>query len=391
VLNALVVAEVALSLALLAGAGLLIRSFVRLQGVAPGFRVDGVLTARVTLPDARYPDDPGVTRFFERAVARLGALPGVEHAAGVSFLPMAGPGMATSFYRLDRPQPADGELPGTQVRPVTPGFFDAMGIPRLAGRDIAAADTADAPLVAVVSRSLAREQFPGEDPLGRLLHVSIGPAGGLKVRIVGVVGDIRMTALDVDTRAAVYVPHAQLPVGLMTFVVRTGVSPASLAGGVSAAIHAIDPELAVADVRTLAEVVDDTLARPRIVAVLLTAFALMALVLAAVGMYGVMAYSVSGRTREIGVRMALGASRGAVFRLVMGHALRLVGLGITLGIAAAAPLAPLLRTLLYQTPPLDVWTFAVTAGVLAGAATLASYVPARRGTRIPPIEALRTE
>ncbi|MGH6962353.1 MAG: ABC transporter permease, partial [Dongiaceae bacterium] len=271
VLGTLVVAEVALSLVLLAGAALLIRSFVRLQNVNPGFSAENVLTARVQLPGARYADDRRAADFFTDAVGRLAVLPGVQSAAGVSFLPMAGLGIGTSFYRTDQPRPAPGEMPSTNVRPVTPGFFRTMGIPHLAGRDVAAADTADSPLVAIVGGNLVRRHVPGENPLGKRLHVSIGPREGMNVEIVGVVGDIKMESLDGETRPAVYLPHTQLSIGLMTFVVRTQTEPMSLVKIVAGAVHAIDPELPLADVRTMEDVVGTTLARPRTVSVLLAA------------------------------------------------------------------------------------------------------------------------
>ncbi len=390
-LGMLVVAEVALSLVLLTGAGLLIRSFMRLQNVDPGFRADGLLTARVSLPGARYPESRQGTEFFRSALSGIAAIPGVQSAAGVSFLPMAGLGIGTSFYRLDQPKPPDGQLPSTQVRPVTPGFFKTMGIPQLAGRDFTEGDGAAAPLVAVVSEGLVRRHLSGEDPLGKRLLVSVGRPGGLDVEIVGVVGDIKFSSLDADTRLAVYIPLPQLSIGLMTFVVRTALDPMSLAPSVRTAVNAIDPELPVADVLTMADVVDATLARPRTVSVLLTVFAGIALVLAGVGVYGVMAYSVSQRTQEIGVRMALGATTQSVFRLVLGQALRLVAIGVVAGLFAAGALTRLLETLLFQTEALDPLTFAVTALVLVAVATFASYVPARRGTRIAPTEALRAE
>jgi putative ABC transport system permease protein len=390
-LGTLVVAEVALSLVLLAGAGLLIRSFMRLQSVDPGFRAGGLLTARVQLPGLRYDDDRRSAGFYTDAVARIAAAPGVRSAAGVSYLPLAGLGIGTSFYRDDRPVPAAGEAPVTDVKPVTPGFFRTMGIPHLAGRDFAPSDRDDTPRVAVISESLARRHFPGENPIGRRLRVAIGPADGGPWEIAGVVGDIKMTSLEGEIRPAVYVSHTQLAIGLMTFVVRTDTDPLSLVGSVRSAVTSIDPELALADVQTMEEVVDATLARPRTVAVLLTAFALIALALAGVGVYGVMAYSVAQRTQEIGVRMALGATPQSVFRLVLGQALRLVAVGVVAGLVAAAGLTRILATLLYETEPLDTWTFTVTAIVLIAVATLASYVPARRGTRIAPVEALRAE
>jgi putative ABC transport system permease protein len=390
-LGTLVVAEVALSLVLLAGAGLLIRSFVRLQNIDPGFRAEGVLTARLSLPGARYSSGAEAATFFADSLARVRQIPGVQSAAGISFLPLAGPGMGTSFYRTDLPVPPDGERPVTEVRPVTPGYFRTMGIPHLAGRDFTEADSAEAPLVAVVSEGLVRRVFPGDNPLGRRLQVAIGGADGMDVEIVGVVGDVKFASLDAETRPAVYVPLPQLSIGLMTYVVRTELEPLSLANSVGTAVRSLDPELPLADVRSMEEVVDATLARPRTVSVLLTAFAIIALVLAGVGVYGVMAYSVSQRTQEIGVRMALGATVESVFRLVMGQALKLVLFGVAAGLLAAALLTRLMETLLFETEPLDPTTFAATAVVLMVVATVASYIPARRGTRIAPTEALRAE
>ena len=207
-LAALVVAEVALSLVLLTGAGLLIRSFVRLQNIDPGFRSEGLLTARVTLPAARYADNRQSAAFFAGAIDRMRVIPGVQSVAGISFLPLSGPGIGTSFYRLDQPKPADGQLPITDVRPVTPGFFKTMGIPQLAGRDIEARDTPDAPLAAVVSEGLVRRYLPGEDPLGKRLLVSVGSAEGMNVEVVGVVGDIKLASLDAETRPVIYHPAA---------------------------------------------------------------------------------------------------------------------------------------------------------------------------------------
>jgi putative ABC transport system permease protein len=299
--------------------------------------------------------------------------------------------MATGFYRLDRPKPADGEQPTTEVRPVTTNFFKTMGIHHLAGRDFSDADDSDAPLVAVVSEGLVRRTFPGENPLGQRLHVAIGRAEGMDVEIVGVAGDVKFGSLDAETRPAVYVPLPQLSIGLMTFVMRTDLDPLALTNGVAGAVRALDRELPLADVQTMESVVNATLARPRALSVLLTAFALIALLLAGVGVYGVMAYSVSQRTQEIGVRMALGATVASVFRLVLGQALKLVAIGVVAGLTAAGLLTQLLATLLFETEPIDPVTFAATALVLIAVATLASYVPARRGTRIAPTEALRAE
>jgi len=391
VLGTLVIAEVALSLVLLAGAGLLIRSLVRLQQIDPGFRATGLLTARVQLPATRYEDDRRSGEFYTQAVARAAALPGVTAAAGISFLPLDGPGIGTSFYRTDQPRPAPGELPSAEVRPITPGFFRTMGIPQLAGRDFGPFERIDSSLVCIVGESLARRYFAGENPLGKQLHVNIGPKEGTRAEIVGVVGDIKFASLDADVRPTVYLPHTQLPIGLMTLVLRSEADPLSQVTALSGVVHSLDAELPLADVRTMEEVVDETLARPRTVSVLLAVFAAMALVLAGVGVYGVMAFSVAQRTQEIGVRMALGATPQSVFRMVIGHALRLVTIGVVAGLVVAALTTRLLETLLYQTEPMDPLTLGVTAVVLVAVAALASWVPARRGTRIAVVEALRAE
>jgi putative ABC transport system permease protein len=391
ILGSLVVAEVALSLILLAGAGLLIRSFMRLQQVEPGFRTEGVFTARVQLPGARYDDDRDIAGFHTRVVERMSTIPGVRSAAGVTFLPFAGMGIGTSFYVDGTPEPAPGEFPSTDVRPVTPGFFRTMGIPQLAGRDISVNDRTDTPRVAVITETLARRYFAGENPVGRRLNIAIGRPGGGPWEIVGVIGDIRMASLEGDVRPAVFLPHTQLAIGIMTYVARGEIEPMSLASGVSAAVREIDPEIALGEVRAMDEVVDATLARPRAVAALLTAFALMALILAGVGVYGVMAYSVAQRTQEIGVRMALGATPQSVFRLIIGQALRLVAIGVVAGLVAAGGLTRLLGTLLYETEPLDPVTFGATGVLLIAVASIASYVPARRGTRVAPVEALRAD
>jgi putative ABC transport system permease protein len=389
VLGTLVVVEVAISLVLLTGAGLLIRSFIRLQSVDPGFRPEGLITARVQVPSSRYKDPRQSSGFFTEALARIGQIPGVTGRAAVSFLPFTGLGIGTSYWRTDRPAPAAGEAASTAVRPITPNWFKTMGIPLLAGRDFTAADEVDAPTVAVISESLARRDYPGENPLGKRLHVRIGRPQGTDYEIVGVVGDIRMTSLESAAGPAVYVPHTQLAIGFMTFVVRTDLDTHSVVSGVAAAVRGLDPELPLADVRTMEEVIDQTVARPRVVAVLLSVFAAMALVLAAVGVYGVMAFSVAERTHEIGVRMALGATPESVLRLVIGDAFRLVAIGVAVGLVAALALTQLLRALLFDTDARDPWTLAMTAIVLTVVALAAASVPARRGTRITPIQALR--
>ena len=390
VLRTLVVAEVALSLVLLAGAGLLLRSFLKLQSVDPGFRATGVLTAGVQLPATRY-DLPRAGRFFDESVARIAALPGVEHAAGASCLPVPFACIGTSFWRADRPRPADGEVSSGQIRPVTPGFFRTMGIPQVAGRDFTGADTVDSPPVAIVSEELVRQQFADGSPLGRRLRINVDHANGrsdVEWTVVGVVGNTR-SSLDGPVRQTIFIPRPQRPGTGMTVFVRTPQDPMLLAPAVTGVIRAMEPEAPV-DLRTLQDVVGGTIARPRAVSVLVGAFAVVALALAAVGVYGVMSYSVRQRTQEIGVRMALGASATSVFRLVLGQALRLVGIGVAVGLVAAGLLTRLLERLLYEVEPLDPWTFGTTAVVLFTVAAIASYLPARRGMRMAPVDALRS-
>jgi putative ABC transport system permease protein len=375
---------------LLAGAGLLMRSFVKLQHIDPGFRAEGVLTAGVQLPSTRY-DLPKATRFFDESLVRISALPGVQRAAAASCLPPPAACIGTSVWRVDQPKPADGQLQSSQIRPITPAFFSTLGIAQIAGRDFSPSDTAESTPVAIATEAFIREQFAGESPLNRRLRINIDHANGrsdMEWLIVGIVRDLR-SSLDGSVRPIVYVPASQLPGRRMRLFVRTQQDPASLATSVMGVLHAMESEAPV-EVRTLTDIVDSTIARPRAVSVLLAVFALVALGLAAVGVYGVMAYSVRERTQEIGIRMALGATATSVLRLVLGQALRLVLIGVVVGLAAAGMLTRLLERLLYDVEPLDPWTFGVTALVLLVVATVASYVPARRGMRMAPVDALRT-
>ena len=390
VLNTLVVAEVALSLVLLAGAGLLMRSLVKLQRSDLGFNAEGVLAATVQLPATRY-DLPRAEGFFRESLSRIAALPGVQHAAGASCLPVPFACIGTSFWRVDRPKPADGQLSSSHVRPITPDFFRTMGIPQVAGRDFSASDTVDSLPVAIVSEELVRQQYPDADPLGRRLRINVDHANGrddVEWTIVGVVGNTKST-LDGPVRQTIFIPRTQRPGRGMTLFVRAQQDPMRLATTVTGVVHSQEPEAPVG-VQTLEDAIGNTIARPRAVSVLVGVFALVALALAAVGVYGVMAYSVRERTKEIGVRMALGASAASVLHLVLGQALRLVSIGIVAGLVAAATLTRLLERLLFEVEALDPWTFALTALVLLVVATIASYLPARRGMRMAPVDALRT-
>jgi putative ABC transport system permease protein len=387
-LGAMVVAEVALSLVLLTGAGLMMRSLVKLRGTDLGFRVDGVLTASVQLPGSGY-DQATSEALFRELLPRLGALPGVEHAAGAACHPMT-VCIGTSFWRADLPKPAEGQLTSGHIRPVTPGFFRTLGIPTLTGRDFSDADTAESQPVAIISAAVAREHFGEVPPLGRPLRVNLGHVSGrddVEWAVVGVVADVR-SSLDGPLRRTIYVPRSQRPSGRITYFIRAAQDPTLLGAAVARAINAAEPQAPV-DIRTLDDVVGGTIARQRAITVLLSVFALVAVALAAVGVYGVMAFSVRERAREIGVRMALGASSSSVFRLVLGRALRLVAIGLAVGLLAASLLTQLLERLLFEIEPLDPWTFGATAALLLVVAIVASCLPARRSTRIAPVDALR--
>ena len=389
VLRTLVVAEVALSLVLLAGAGLLLRSFVKLQSVDPGFKAEGVLTAAVQLPATRY-DPSQADRFFTDTLARVSALPGVQSVAAATCLPVPFACTGTSFWRVDVPRPADGQLPSGQIRPVTPGFFKTLSIRQVEGRDFTDTDTAESLPVAIVSEELVRQQFPEGNPLGRRIRFNANHTNGrsdVEWTIVGVVGNLR-SSLDGPVRQTVFVPATQRASRALTLFVRTAQDPLTIAPSLTSVVHSREPEAPV-QVRTLEDVVGRTIAQPRAVSVLVGAFAVLALALAAVGVYGVMAYSVRERTQEIGVRMALGATALQVFQLVIGQALRVVLFGIIVGLVAAGLLTRLLSGLLFQVEPLDGWTFAATAILLLVVAATASYLPARRGMRMAPVDALR--
>ncbi|HEX6738840.1 MAG TPA: FtsX-like permease family protein, partial [Vicinamibacteria bacterium] len=408
--EALVVAEVALALTLLVGAGLLLRSFQQLQSVDAGFRPGGVLSLEVSLSPSRYGDGPAQARYFTDAVERLRRLPGVRAAGAVSVLPLSAPviggagrsistrGMATSFLVEGQPEPPRADWPTADVRAVTPGYFEALGIPLRRGRFL---DERDGPRPAgedprrggsgriVVSEALARRAWPGADPIGQ--HLLVNMAGLTRGEVVGVVGDVRLASLDTEPRASIYWPATQLPGASMALVARTDGDPASLALTARAEIAALDPEQPIARLRPLDEVVAASLDQPRLGAGLLGLFAAVGVLLAALGIYGLLADRVAARRREFGVRMALGADRQRITLGVVRQGLKLTLLGTALGLVGGAALGRVMARLLFRLPPLDPWTFATVPLVLLGAAALASYLPARRAARMDPIAALRAE
>jgi putative ABC transport system permease protein len=391
--RALVLGEVALTLMLLVGAGLLIRSFSRLQAVDLGFRPQGVLAATLTLPAARYPDPALQGRFFERAVERIAALPGVEHAASIDALPLSGSTQVVEVAAEGRPPLKPGEDPGGDGSMVSPDYFAAMKIPLLAGRCFSEGDDLKSTPVVIVSRFAAARLWPGQDAIGRRLTFGRLPTRpeARWWRVVGVVGDVRDTAPGLKPQMEVYIPQLQISGARSTLVVRTAGDPRRLIAPIRRAVQELDPDLPLFRVETLEQVVAATLAENRVKTLLLGIFAGLALVLAAAGVYGLVSHSVGERGREIGIRVALGEQRDEVVRMIVGQGMRVVAAGLALGMAGAYAFGRVLAGQLYQVGVADPWTFAGAPIVLAAVALLANWLPARRATRRDALEALREE
>ncbi|HEU5180083.1 MAG TPA: ABC transporter permease [Candidatus Polarisedimenticolia bacterium] len=385
----LVVGEVAISLVLLIGAGLLVRSFLRVTGDDRGFDGSRVLTATLALPNASYSDTARQTAFYAQLVEKVGALPDVEAAGIVSHLPLGGDNTNSGLLIEGKTFP-DNEPPLADDRLVSPDYFRAMGIPILKGRGFTEHDDASAPQVALINETLARKFFPGEDPIGKRIGMNWKMEGLQEV--VGVVKDVRHDGLDLPLFPTVYVPYRQAIDPGMTLVVRArNKDPLQLSGAVRAQVHAIDPNQPISSLRTMDEVASESVGPRRFSTTLFGAFAALALFLAALGIYGVIAYSVTQRTHEIGIRMALGARRRDVLRLVIGQGLQPVGIGVLAGLLAALPLTRLLSGLLFGVGATDPWTFAGIPLLLAGIGLLACYFPARRAAAVDPLTALRHE
>jgi putative ABC transport system permease protein len=387
--SVLVATEVALAAVLLVGAGLLIRSFSRLLAVSEGFRAERVLSLRLSLPEARYPGASDRARFVERAIDSIASLPGVASAAVVSRLPL-NPGNSTRSVDIKgRTSTQDDPAPDYLV--ISPGYFPSMGIRLLGGRAFTERDDASAPPVVIVSQSMARTFWPGRNPVGEF--VTVGGCGKENewCQVVGAVEDVHQHNLDQPPRPAVYVPYARDPWPFMAFVVRTGTDPASAASAVESAIHSVDSDQPLYGVRTMDEVVAASRSPRRVRMLLLSLFAALALALACVGIYGVMAYLVAERTHEIGIRMALGADRRDVLSLIVGQGLKLAGAGVAAGLLLAAGLSRFLSTVLYGVGTTDALTFAGVAALLIALAAAATYLPAWRATRVDPVTSLRTQ
>jgi putative ABC transport system permease protein len=393
--NGLVIGQIALAMMLLAGAGLLLRSFAQLRRVDPGFRSENVLTFRLALPDTAYKDEDGSrVAFYDRLMARLSALPGVRSAAAVMRAPLTGSNFNLSFAVKGRAPLPPAQQPSIEIRVATPDYFATMGIPVLRGRPLQRGDVAAAPQVVVISEAAARRHFPGEDPIGRFITLGWGRGEGKpKVggEVVGIVGDVRDRGLAEEKPPELYVAYAQIPIETMDVVIRTQVAPRSIVPAVERAVRDLDPELPVARLATFDEIVARSISEPRFYMILLGAFAAMAVFLAALGIFGVLSYAVVQRSREIGIRMALGAHPGAVLRMVLGQAAALAAIGVLLGLVGAVALSRAIGSLLFELSPTDPLTLGGTAVLLGTVALLASYLPARRATHVDPLLALRSE
>jgi putative ABC transport system permease protein len=388
--SALVVVEVALALVLLVGAGLLARSFWQLQQVDPGVQPEQVLTMRLTLAASVYDEEAARRTLAAELIPRLESLPGARSAGAVGpFLPLSGEKSSTMYLVEGRPPPSEGEEPGADIRVVAGEYFRTLGIPLLRGRLFDDRDHENSPTVFVINEALAREQFPGQDPVGQRLSYWWGDMLGGEV--IGVVGSVREMGPTEDPSPAIYRAHRQDPVGQLHLVIRTAGDPLALAGVASAAVRGIDPNLAVGEVRTMETVLGRTIARPRMNVLLLGIFSGMALLLAAIGIYGIISYSVTQRLHELGVRVALGAQPRDVLRLVVGQGLALTVAGLGVGLLTAVAVTRVMASLLFGVSATDPGTLAAVSLFLVAVATLASYLPARRATRIDPIDALRAE
>lgn len=391
--NLLVVSEITLSIVLLIGAGLLIRSFIRLQAVDAGFNKENLLTVPIGLSPKKYTDSQKLNQFAKQAIEKIESLPGVESAGATTLLPLAGSDADSTFTLEGSPITQPGEQPKAQINIVSEGYFEAMGIPLLAGREFARSDTEESPQVAIINETLARRYWPDGDATGKRIKLGRLDSKTPWMIIIGVVKGVRHFKLQREPESEVYFAQSQSLVFFpaATFVIRTTIKPESVVASARDAIWSVDPDQPAYDIKTMSERFSDSIAEQRAQLLLLGLFAAMALALAAVGIYGVISYSVSERTHEIGVRMALGAQTTDVLRMVIKQSLALALAGTAIGLAAALALTRLMSSLLYEVSATDVATFAGVPIILTLVALAASYIPARRATRVDPIVALRYE
>ncbi|MCI0486570.1 MAG: ABC transporter permease [Blastocatellia bacterium] len=390
----LVISEVALALMLLIGAGLLVKSFIQLQAIDPGFDSDRIITVRLSLPRARYAGPQEVGPFYSRLIERMNGLPGAGSVGATSRLPLQPEGdFIWQFRKAEDRQGVDGGPVQSSIRIITPGYFEAMGIHSRKGRRFTESDRSESPNVVIISQSIARLLWPDEDPLGKRIYFSQGTVLPHEEawEIVGVVDSVRDERLDIADRHEIYIPHAQLPARSMMLAVRTAADPSALAGPIREAIWSFDRSLPLERLETMEGIVSRSLAQPRFYALLLMIFAGVALTMSIAGIYGVMAYSVAQRTGEFGIRIALGARPRDILKLVLRRSMALAFAGIALGLSASFALTRFLSSLLYATTPVDTVTFATVSVLLIACSLAACYIPARRATKVDPMIALRYE
>jgi putative ABC transport system permease protein len=386
--NLLVAVEVALSMVLLIGAGLMIKSFVRLQQTNLGFNTDHVLTVDFTLSSSRYPEERQQAAFFQQALDRIQSLSGVQSAGATTALPLT-LSLSGSDFRIEgRPEPEAGKEMIIDTSSVSPGYFSTLGISLLKGRDFSDRDNSDAPQAAIINNDLARIYFPGEDPIAKRITFDDGESW---LSIVGIVADTKRLGLDTTARPEAYFSYLQVPSPRMSLVVRTATEPLSLVGAVKNQIQTIDKDLPLGESKTMQQVLSDSTSGRRFNLILLTAFATVALILALVGIYGVMSYAVTQRTHEIGIRVAIGAQSRDVFRMVVGEGMILALIGIAIGLVGAFALTRLMTSMLFAVEPTDPATFITIAALLTAVTLLACYIPGRRATKVDPLVALRYE
>ena len=390
--NLLIVGEVALSVVLLVGAGLLFRSFLRLQAVNTGFTSEHLLTLQLSPAGSNYRQDSDYISFYKQTMERIAAIPGVVSVGAINTLPLS-KGPTGGFQIEGRPPLTRDKWPGSNYRSVSPDYFRTMNIPVAEGRAFTDRDNETAPLVMIINQASARRDFPGESPIGKRVNLGNTNPQGQPVwwEIVGVVSDVRNNELREETLPEFYLSALQDTFGNMFLVVRTSVEPAGVAAAVRRATAEVDKSAAVSDVKTMDHIVSEAVTQPRFNLVLLGLFSGMALLLSAAGIYGVTAYSVTQRTHEFGIRMALGAQVGDVLSMIIKQGMLLISLGIAMGLVAAFVLTRLLRTLLFGVSETDPLTFVVISILLAAVALLACYIPARRATKVDPLVALRYE
>jgi putative ABC transport system permease protein len=384
--NLLVIGQVALSLLLLVGAGLLLRSFERLLAVDPGFDPNNVLTMNVSLPTIKYAKPEQQIAFFDDVLRRVSALPGVRNAAISATLPLSWKRITPVLPEGQQEVPL-AQRPFIDIEAVSPQWFQTMRVPLNGGREFTDADNAQAPKVVIVNQTFARRFWPGENPVGKHIVVGRGPQAS---EVIGVAADVKNKGLAQDTQAQLYLPFPQLPWGNMNLLARTAVPPQSMASTIRAQISAVDPDQPVTSIQTVNELMDSSRAQPRFTMLLLSVFSATALVLAIIGIYGVLAYTVAQRRQEVGIRLALGAERSDILRMVIGQGLALAATGILIGLMAAIVATRVMASMLYRTGTHDLATFAIAPLIFLLVAVMASYIPARRATKIDPTEALRS-